>query len=57
MKFLDLYYTVHEMRPKDIYEVTLDGATCRMTLKELSQKIPGREVLKVSIRKKKITII
>lgn len=57
MKFLDLYYTVQEMKSNDIYEVTLDGAACRMTLKELKEKRPDSEVLKVSIRKKKISII
>lgn len=57
MKVYDLYRTVQEMSPKDVYEVTMDGETCRMTLRELADKNPDSEVLKVSISKKKIAIL
>lgn len=57
MKVYDLYCTVQEMSLKDVYEVTMDGVTCGMTLRELTDKNPDGEVLKVSISKKKITIL
>ena len=57
MKVYDLYCTVQEMSLKDVYEVTMDGVTCGMTLRELTDKTPDGEVLKVSISKKKITIL
>lgn len=57
MKLFDLYHTTEDIKRKDIYEVTMDGATCRMPFWVLEDDYPDREVLKVNIGKKKITIL
>lgn len=57
MRLFDLYHTTEDIKRKDIYEVTMDGATCRMPFWVLEDDYPDREVLKVNIGKKKITIL